>query len=59
MQLEIDIISKFNLKYFHCDFRYKATVSSARDKTTINFKYIYHIALWLLENSTTLQAPNK
>ena len=30
-----------------------------RDKTTINFQYIYHIAFWLLENSTTLQAPNK
>ena len=36
-----------------------ATVSSARDKTTINFQYIYHIVFWLLENSTTLQAPNK
>ena len=30
-----------------------------RDKTTINFQYIYHIAFWLLENSTTLRAPNK
>ena len=29
------------------------------DTTTINFQYIYHIAFWLLENSTTLQAPNK
>ena len=31
----------------------------ARDKTTINFQYIYHIAFWLLENSTTLRDPNK
>ena len=30
-----------------------------RDKTTVNFQYIYHIAFWLLENSTTLRAPNK
>ena len=30
-----------------------------RDKTTINFQYIYHISFWLLENSTTLLAPNK
>ena len=29
------------------------------DKTTINFQYIYHIAFWRLENSTTLLAPNK
>ena len=29
------------------------------DKTTINFQYIYHIAFWLLENSTNLWAPNK
>ena len=31
----------------------------SRDKTTIYFQYIYHIAFWLLENSTPLQAPNK
>ena len=30
-----------------------------RGKTTINFQYIYHIAFWLLENSTNLRAPNK
>ena len=29
------------------------------DKTTINFQYIYHIAFWLLENSTTLRTPDK
>ena len=29
------------------------------DKTTINFQYIYHVAFWLLENSTTLQVTNK
>ena len=30
-----------------------------RDKTTINFQYIYHIAFWPLENYTNLQAANK
>ena len=30
-----------------------------RDKTTINFQYIYHKAFWLLENPRTLLAPNK
>ena len=29
------------------------------DKTTTNFQYIYHIAFWLLENSTTLLVPFK
>ena len=32
---------------------------ACRDKTTINFQYIYHKAFWLLENSTTLRAPDK
>ena len=34
-------------------------VCICRDKTTINFQYIYHIAFLLLENSTTLRAQNK
>ena len=32
---------------------------SYRDKTTIYFRFIYHIAFWFLENSTTLLAPNE
>ena len=33
--------------------------TAGRDKTTINYQYIYHIEFWLLDNSTTLLAPNK
>ena len=29
------------------------------DKTTTNFQYIYYIAFWLLENFTTMLAPNE
>ena len=32
---------------------------SCRDKTTINFQFIYHIAFWLLDNSTTLRGPKQ
>ena len=32
--------------------------TALRDNTTIKIQYIYHIAFWLLENSTTLLAPN-
>ena len=30
-----------------------------RDKTTIKFKYVYHITFWLLKNSTALLTPNE
>ena len=39
-------------------YPYKADFEDFRDKTTINFQYIYHIEFWLLENSTTLRALN-
>ena len=45
--------TKLSLLIFNFNFLF------SRDKTTINFQYIYYIAFWLLENSTTLQAPNK
>ena len=39
--------------------RWAQAYAAFRDKTTINFQYIYHIAFWLLEKSTTLLASNK
>ena len=48
-------IYHFQIIFFFSDFYNICN----RDKTTINFQYIYHIAFWLLENSTTLQAQNK
>ena len=41
------------------DYGEKFITQSYRDKTTIDFLYIYQIAFWLLENSTTLLAPNE
>ena len=55
-----ELTLKYLIKAPSCGELQRHTVSeSYRDKTTINFQYIYHIAFWLLENSTILLAPNE